>query len=129
MFGTIHKVIAVMAIACSATALAHHSFSAEYNITSPVTLKGGITAVEWINPHVHLTLAVRDAGGDVQAWQLEGAAPSALREMGWTPEILGEMVKSHAVVTVQGYRSRHAEERSAWAKDIELSDGEKLSFN
>ncbi len=34
-------------------ALAHHSFSAEYDAKKPVMLKGVITKVEWMNPHVY----------------------------------------------------------------------------
>jgi hypothetical protein len=32
--------------------LAHHSFEAEYDYKQPVTLKGTVTKVEWMNPHV-----------------------------------------------------------------------------
>ena len=31
--------------------LAHHAFSAEFDAKAPVTLKGPVTKVEWINPH------------------------------------------------------------------------------
>ena len=42
---------------------AHHSFSAEYDSKKPVTLKGIVTKVEWMNPHVYFYLDVKDDSG------------------------------------------------------------------
>ena len=38
-------------IAAAAPVLAHHAFSAEFDANAPVTLRGPITRIEWINPH------------------------------------------------------------------------------
>ena len=42
---------------------AHHSFSAEYDSKKQVTLKGIVTKVEWMNPHVYFYLDVKDDSG------------------------------------------------------------------
>ena len=39
-------------------AWAHHAFSAEFDASAPVTLRGNVTKVEWINPHAWIHLAV-----------------------------------------------------------------------
>ena len=41
-------------------ALAYHSFAAEYDANKPVTLKGIITKVEWMNPHILFFIDVKD---------------------------------------------------------------------
>jgi hypothetical protein len=86
----------------SLPSFAHHSFSAEFNINAPVTLKGELTSVDWINPHAYVTLAVRENGA-LEEWRIEGASPSSLTHSGWTPDMLWAMVQSHNTVTVTGY--------------------------
>ncbi len=70
--------------------LAHHSFSAEFDSTKPVSLKGTVTKVEWLNPHIWLYLDVKDDSGKVAHWQCEGGAPNALTRSGWTKNALKE---------------------------------------
>ena len=41
-------------------AMAHHSFSAEFDGQKRVTLKGNVTKVEWQNPHVWFYMNVKD---------------------------------------------------------------------
>ena len=55
----------VVLIAASVPVAAHHSFSAQYDRAKPITLKGPVTKVEWINPHGRLYIDVKDAEGKV----------------------------------------------------------------
>lgn len=120
-------------------ALLHHSFSAEYNITAPVVVKGEVTQIAWSNPHVFLVIAAKDSIGTLQEWHVEGGSVSAMTEAGWKLELLQQLGKSHNMVTVTGYRGRSGFVSSqtppgshwieAWGKDMELPDGRKLAFN
>jgi hypothetical protein len=110
---------------------AHHSFSAEYNITQPIELKGTITSVEWTNPHAFVTIAVADSDGKTKESRGEGGALSLLQDSGWTPEMLQQVAKSKSVVIVSGYRARSGTSpvNGMWVKAIELPDGRKFVFN
>jgi len=44
-------------------AMAHHSFAAEYDSNTLITLTGVITKVEWTNPHSYVHVDTKDAAG------------------------------------------------------------------
>jgi hypothetical protein len=64
--------------------MAHHSFSAEYDAKKPVTLKGVVTKVDWMNPHVYFYADVEDEKGKVTNWAFEMGPPQGLQRAGWT---------------------------------------------
>ncbi len=76
---------------------AHHSFAAQYDRDKPITLKGGITRIEWANPHIYFYIDVADAGGAKAHWAIEGGAPSTLYRAGWRKD----SAKVGDVVTVE----------------------------
>jgi len=61
-------------------AFAHHS--GLYDETNIVAIEGTITAVDWINPHVHVTLEVAGADGSTASWEIEGTSINALERWG-----------------------------------------------
>jgi hypothetical protein len=60
-------------------ALAHHNMTALFDLNDRVTLNGTLTKVDWRNPHIYLTVEVKDSGGKVETWQIEGPSPSFFR--------------------------------------------------
>jgi DNA/RNA endonuclease YhcR with UshA esterase domain len=103
-FRTIGSVgVALGVLLAPAPVSTHHSFSAEYDITKPVTLKGLVTKVEWMNPHTFFFINVKDESGKVTNWALEMGAPSALQKQGWTRNTL----QVGDEVTVEGSLARN----------------------
>ena len=63
--------------------VAHHAFTPKFDGTKPVTLKGTVTKMEWINPHAWLHIDVKGPDRKVVAWMIEGRAPNALLRRAW----------------------------------------------
>jgi hypothetical protein len=101
--------------------LAHHSFSAEYDAAKPVTLKGVVTKVEWLNPHARFYIDVKDKDGHTVNWNLELASPNVLARNGWTRKSL----QVGDEVTVQGSLARDGS-KMANARVVTLADGRKV---
>src|SRR5215813_4979252 len=85
-------------LAAAPALLAHHSFAAEYDAKKPVTLKGIVTKVEWMNPHVYFFIDVTDEAGKTENWALEMGPPNGLQKSGWTRNTM----KVGDEVTVEG---------------------------
>ena len=102
--------------------MAHHSFSAEYDGKKPVTLKGTVTKVDWMNPHVYFYLDVEDDAGNVANWALEMGPPNGLQRSGWTRNTM----KVGDVVVVEGTLAKDGA-KQANARSVTLaSTGKRL---
>jgi hypothetical protein len=99
----------------------HHSFSAEYDGNKPITLKGTVTKMEWINPHAWIHLDVRNPDGTVTSWMIEGAAPNALIRRGWNRNSL----QVGTEITVEGYLAKDGS-KMANGREMTLPDGKRL---
>jgi hypothetical protein len=98
-----HVGIALFSLTLLATpAVAHHSFAAEYDQNKPITVKGTVNKVSWVNPHAYLFIDVKDDAGKVTVWAFELLSPNALSRQGWNSKSLtpGE------AVTVDGYMAK-----------------------
>ena len=86
--------------------LAHHSFSAEYDQSKPLTLKGKFTKLDWVNPHSWVHFDVVGPDGKVTSWAAETPPPNGLYRNGWRKDMFkeGEMIE----VTRCGRQRRYA---------------------
>jgi len=80
--------VAFGAFLAAVPAMAHHSFAAEYDSKKPVTVKGIVTKVDWMNPHVYFYMDVKDENGNINNWALEMGPPQLLQRAGWTRSML-----------------------------------------
>ena len=113
-------ITAAVALAAPA-ALAHHSFSAEFDFNKPVELKGTVVRVEWINPHTWIHIDVKKTDGAVERWMIEGGTPNTLLRRGLTRESL----PAGTEIMVDGYRAKNGTNR-ANGRDVTFPDGKKL---
>jgi hypothetical protein len=113
--------VAALVAGGASTARAHHSFAAEFDSNAPVTLKGTITKMEWINPHSWIHIDVKNPDGTVTEWMVEGGTPNTLFRRGFTREA----VKAGMEITVEGYRAKNGANR-ANGRDLILKDGKRL---
>jgi hypothetical protein len=101
--------------------IAHHAFSAEFDATQPVRLRGRITQMEWINPHSWMHLEVTHEDGTVENWMIEAGPPGALVRRGWNRD----SVQPGTEVLVEGYQALDGSNR-ANGRDVTFPDGRRL---
>jgi hypothetical protein len=106
------------------SASAHHATAAQYDTAKTVVLKGAISKLEWTNPHVHVYLDVAAANGRRETWSVEFASPGGIIVAGLSKELL----KAGTVITIKGYPSKSADQRSACATEVTLADGSTAHF-
>ena len=114
------SLLACASIVAAAPALAHHSFSGEYDSTKPVTLTGKVTKVEWTNPHVWFYINVKDEKtGEMANWGAEMGPPHGLQRRGWRQNTL----KIGDSVTVAGSLAKNGAKRMNASKVTLASTG------
>lgn len=113
-------------LAVSATVVAHHSVTGQYDPMNRVALTGVITKVDWINPHTYLYLEVSNEDGTTTTWRLESAPTAMLRKARITPEML---MDGGSVVTVDAIVARDGTENLAWLYRIDYPDGHSFQLS
>ena len=112
---------ALAGVLLAATAQAHHSFAAEFDIKRPLRLRGIVTKMEWINPHSWIHIDVKDADGKVVTWMVEGGSPNALLRLGFNKSSL----PPGSEVVVHGFQA-HDGSNHAVGQFVAFADGRKL---
>src|SRR3954470_7145997 len=62
---------------------AHHGRGATYDMKKEVALKGTISEVYWRNPHIQVSVDVKDDAGKVQTWVIEHSNITTLAMQGY----------------------------------------------
>ena len=102
-------------------ALAHHSFSAEYDANKPIVLKGTLTKMEWVNPHGWIHVDVKSPDGKVVSWAVETGSPNALLRRGLRKTDFPAGVE----VVVEGYRAKDGT-NTANGRTVKTSEGKNF---
>ncbi len=78
-------------------AWAHHAFSAEFDVSKPLTIKGTLTKWEMINPHSWFHINVKEPDGKVTEW----------------------------MITIEGYQAKEGTNKAV-GRNFILADGSRL---
>ena len=113
--------VAVATLIASPPVRAHHAFAAEFDAAQPITLRGTVTRVEWINPHTWIHINVKDADGKSTEWMIEGGTPNTLLRRG----VDKNSIPAGTEIIVDGYRAKNGSNR-ANGRDLTLPGGKKL---
>jgi hypothetical protein len=101
---------------------AHHSISAEFDTTKPITFTGTIKQVDWMNPHIYTHVEVKSPDGAVTVYKVEGGPPNSLFRNGWRKDSL----KAGDVVTVNGIRAKSPTSMNIGVATITTADGKRV---
>ncbi len=116
-----NALLAIVLAALPAYVAAHHSFASEFDSNQPISLKGTVTKVEFINPHSWIHIEVTNPDGTKAAWEVEGGTPNTLFRKG----INDSTLPIGTAVAVDGYRARDGANRMS-GRDITFADGRKV---
>ncbi|HXP78683.1 MAG TPA: DUF6152 family protein [Verrucomicrobiae bacterium] len=90
-------------ISTSTPLLAHHG-EANYDTEKTVSVKGTVTDFQFVNPHVQITIEVKNDKGEIEKWVGEARSPAMLsRYGGWDKNT----IKIGDVITFYGHRTKN----------------------
>jgi hypothetical protein len=108
-------------VAAAAPVYAHHAFAAEYDANKPVSIRGKLTRVEWVNPHGWIHVDVTDDSGKVTSWSVETGSPNALLRRGLRKTDFTTGLE----VIINGYRAKNGTP-TINGTSVKLPDGRNL---
>ena len=105
----------------SAPLSAHHG-EANYDTEKMVSVKGTVTDFQFVNPHVIISLDVKNDKGEIEKWVGEARSPAMLsRYGGWDKNT----VKIGDAITIYGHRTKNGTPFIRLDK-IVMADGKEL---
>ena len=99
---------------------AHHSPSAEFDMTKRFVLTGTLTKVDWINPHIVVNIDAKSDAGKMENWRFESNPPSWFRRVGVARAEIARGIGQ--TVTVEAVRAKDGS-LYGYMQKLTLADG------
>lgn len=106
-------------LAAIAPSFAHHAFTAEFDGSKTIVVKGVLAKVDWTNPHIQIYLDSKGPDGKLQRYTFASGPPGMLHRAGIKKSdfIIGE------TVTITGAPAKDGTQLLGWMKMIKYADG------
>jgi hypothetical protein len=109
----------------AASLMAHHSPSAIFDMKKKIILKGSVTKVDWVNPHIVVYMDAKGDDGNVESWKFESNPPRWFTKVGVTradfAQAIGQTVTVEIVKAIDG-------SKYGYLQKIEFPNGNSLSL-
>jgi hypothetical protein len=110
--------------------LAHHSPSAIFDMKKKVTIKGTLTKVDWVNPHIVVFVDAKADDGTIVNWKFESNPPRWFTKVGVTradfASSVGQTVSVEVVTAIDGSKYGYLQKVTfANGNQISLEEGAK----
>jgi uncharacterized protein DUF6152 len=104
-------------------AAAHHSLTAEFVPDSTITVKGVMTSIEWINPHIYIYFDVVDKDGKKSQFAVETYPPNHMRSRyGLTKQVISADFDKKEMMTVEVNPAKNGKPLG-WLTKLTYPDG------
>lgn len=116
------RMLALTLLAACMDAGAHHSYAAEFDRDSPMTIEGEVVEVWFKSPHVRYYIKVTSEDGSEVTWDTRGLTPVKLVRQGWMKDTIkvGDQVKIYGHIG-------HTNKTIMSIIDVTLADGTVLT--
>jgi Family of unknown function (DUF6152) len=118
---TVLGLVGVGLLLAAVPMIAHHAFSAEFDIKKPFVLRGNLSRWEMINPHSWFHIEVKDENGTVVTWMIEGGSPNQLIKQGVTKNTLPIGTE----LIIEGYQAKDGTHKGV-GRNLVLANGRRL---
>ena len=115
----------ILLVVSTTSVWAHHSTTALFDMDKPISVTGSLTKIDWINPHIRVSIEAKGSGGKLDNWLFETNPPSWYRSVG-----LGRADFAKAIgqtVTVEAFRAKDGA-FYGYMQKIKFADGTSLEL-
>jgi hypothetical protein len=121
MRSRIAAMMCAVVVLAAARPLAHHAFAAEFDEKRPISLRGTVTKMEWVNPHSWIHIDVKEPDGKVTSWMIEGGSPNSLLRLGFTMNAIQYGME----IVVEGFQAKDGTNKGV-GRSLTFADGRML---